>query len=148
MSGVDYTVPYVLDRERFQDETFCERSEAAIAAHIKGLGKAETHVMFANDLLRILFGYLVDHDDDAIATQVAAIRRRIDKARDRLDEHDTEYRNLFIAYFDQQDKLRNIEKERDIALAVLRRIKREYDLPGFNWRQSAIQSIRKQTSKT
>ena len=97
-----FKVPKVLSRERYENENYIATWMAA-GKHGKHLNKAEDDLMTATDLAKTLKESL-DASHDSLgyraATVVSEIIKQLNKAYSRLDRHDTQHRNLFIAYFD------------------------------------------------
>ncbi len=99
-----FKIPNVLSRERCENQNYIATWMAA-GKHGKHLNRAADDLMAATDLAKTLMESLdASHDSLGFraATVVNEIIKRLDKAYSRLDRHDTQHRNLFIAYFDQQ----------------------------------------------
>jgi len=97
-----FEIPQVISRERCENENYIATWIAA-GKHGKHLNKAEDDLMTATDLAKTLKEAL-DASHDSLGFRVASvvneIIKRLDKAYSCLDRHDTQHRNLFIAYFD------------------------------------------------
>ena len=97
-----FKIPWVLSRERIADEDYSTIFRATLK-HGKHLRKAQDDLMVAYELARVLKDSLNQGDYDRSVTSAIVtgeIAKHLDKARDRLDTHDTQHRNLFVAYFD------------------------------------------------
>ncbi len=97
-----FKVPWVLSNKRIDDEDYNVAFDAA-QKHGKQLSKAEGDLFVARDLAETLQSYLAETHIDECFTAcsiVDLIEKRINKARQRLDRHNTQHTNLFIAYFD------------------------------------------------
>ena len=99
-----FKIPNVLrsmrdDKHDLDWDNYFESSEAA-REHAKHLSKAEHDLSIARDFVGVLRGHLTQEEAYAEVSIVEHIEKLICKARDRLDRHDTEHLNLFIAYFD------------------------------------------------
>ena len=97
-----FKVPWVLSNKRVEDEGY-EAAFKASQKHGKRLDKALSDLFVARDLAETLLGYLAEtHSDECFTAGsiVDLIEKRINKARDLLDGHSSQYHNLFVAYFD------------------------------------------------
>ncbi len=97
-----FKVPWVLSNKRIDDEGY-EAAFKASQKHGKRLSKAEGDLATARDLAETLQSYLAEtHIDECFTAGsiVDLIEKRINKARDLLDGHSSQYHNLFVAYFD------------------------------------------------
>ena len=97
-----FEIPWVLSNKRIDDEGY-EAAFKASQKHGKCLSKAESDLATARDLAETLQSYLAEtHIDECFTAGsiVDLIEKRINKARDRLDGHSSQYHNLFVAYFD------------------------------------------------
>ena len=97
-----FKVPWVLSNKRIDDEGY-ESAFKASQKHGKHLSKAECDLTMARDLAETLPSYLAETHIDECFTAcsiVDLIEKRINKARDLLDGHSSQYHNLFVAYFD------------------------------------------------
>ena len=98
-----FEIPWVMSNERIEDQDYHDCYNAA-RKHQKQLRKAEWDLEKARDHCEILRGYLGETDIAqcmTAGTVVQLIEDLVSRARARLDRHDTEHKNLFIAYFDQ-----------------------------------------------
>ena len=97
-----FEIPQAISRDRFNDVDYLDCYSAA-RKHGKQLNKAEWDLEVARDLTETLRGYLAETEIGecyTAGTVVKLIENRICKARTRLDRHETDHKNLFIAYFD------------------------------------------------
>lgn len=74
--------------------------------HARDLRKAQRNLEDAFNLAQVVLAAVRD-DGDSRAMQVEAVvkvvERKLNKALDQLDRHDSRDRNLFFAYFDLQE---------------------------------------------
>lgn len=99
-----FEIPKVLSMERHENENVHYIATwIAAGKHGKHLNNAIDDLMTATDLAKTLKESL-DASHDSLGFRAASvvneIIKRIDKAYSRLDRHDTQHRNLFVAYFD------------------------------------------------
>jgi hypothetical protein len=98
-----FYVPDVLS-----DRSYTTDAELYDAAdeHARHLRRAQRHIEDAYNLTRVVSAS-VREDGDSRAVQVETVlkvvERKLNKALNQLDRHDTRHRNLFFAYFDPQE---------------------------------------------
>lgn len=92
-------IPWVLGSERVEDEGY-EATFKASQKHGKQLNKAEGDLSMARDFCETLRGHLIKEEAYTEVTVVDHIEKLINKALDLLSRHDSQYHNLFVAYFD------------------------------------------------
>lgn len=99
-----FYIPDFLSDE--EDDANPEAYTAAVA-HAKHLGTAERLLGEALNLVGLVLGSLGDEGDRRamqIDTALRVIEKKLGKAYNRIDKHDTRHTNLFLAYFDLRDK--------------------------------------------
>jgi hypothetical protein len=99
-----FYVPDVLS-DRFYN-TDMELYDAA-DEHARHLRRARRHIEDVLNLAGLLRASLGDEGDSRAMqaeTVLKVVERKLNKALNQLDRHDTRHRNLFFAYFDLQEK--------------------------------------------
>ena len=97
----NYEIPWLCGRDGIDVE---DPLYQAALTHIKPLTKATGCLAVALDMAHVLRGFFT-HKDTSLAyradTVVRQIQKRADRARDLIDDHGTDNKNLFIAYIEE-----------------------------------------------
>lgn len=75
--------------------------------HARHLRRAQRNLEDALNLARVLSASFSGEGDSRAAqveTVLTIVERKLEKALNRIDQHDTRHRNLFFAYFDLKEK--------------------------------------------